>query len=86
MLLAAKGYSKKYIAEKMYISETTVSTHLVNIYEKYGINKDKTYDQRTRAAFLFFQQLQIQKKIQAELSAINNQIRQFIDWMEESQC
>ena len=56
MLLAANGYSKKYIAEKMYISETTVSTHLVNIYEKYGIKNDKTYNKQARASYLFMRE------------------------------
>jgi len=36
--LAARGFSNKEIASKLFISERTVQTHLVNIFRKLGAN------------------------------------------------
>ncbi|MBN1333430.1 MAG: response regulator transcription factor [Synergistales bacterium] len=41
LLLAARGYSSKEVASKLYISERTVQTHLASIYDKLGA-KNKT--------------------------------------------
>lgn len=51
--LAAQGYSISYIADKLCITKSTVSTHLQNIYDKYGLKQDKTYNRAARATFLF---------------------------------
>lgn len=37
--LIVKGYSNKEICEALCIANTTVKTHLYNIYQKSGINK-----------------------------------------------
>lgn len=37
--LIVKGYSNKEIGEMLNIANTTVKTHLFNIYQKSGINK-----------------------------------------------
>lgn len=34
--LIAKGFSDKEIAEKLILSQTTIRTHKINIYSKYG--------------------------------------------------
>ena len=36
--LLGNGYSNGEIAEKLYISESTVKTHLGHIYSKLGVN------------------------------------------------
>lgn len=45
--LVALGYSDEGIADKLFISRTTVATHLHNIYTKKGIFLDRTYNPRT---------------------------------------
>ena len=38
MVLAARGFSNRRIAEEPFVSEATVKRHLANIYEKMGAN------------------------------------------------
>ena len=56
MKMIIKGYSLNYIADKMCISYNTLSTHLIHIYQKYGISKDKTYNLRARATILYMRE------------------------------
>ena len=56
MEMIIKGYSLNYIADKMCISYTTLSTHLIHVYQKYGINNNKTYNQRARATYLYMRE------------------------------
>uniref|UniRef100_A0A7C9JJ31 LuxR family transcriptional regulator n=1 Tax=Muribaculaceae bacterium Z82 TaxID=2304548 RepID=A0A7C9JJ31_9BACT len=37
--LLAAGYSRRYISEKLVVSQATVKTHINNIYYKLGVNK-----------------------------------------------
>lgn len=53
MKLVSKGYTVKYISSKLYMAESTVLTHLQNIYDEYDIPMDKTYNRRLRAVYLF---------------------------------
>jgi DNA-binding NarL/FixJ family response regulator len=38
MVLAARGFSNRRIAEELFVSEATVKRHLANIYEKVGVH------------------------------------------------
>ena len=40
------GFSDPGIAKIMWLSQATVRTHVHRIYEKYGIKKNKIYNQR----------------------------------------
>lgn len=53
MSLVIKGYSNKYIAENLFLTEQTVNVYLNKIYNKYCIEADNTYNRRVRAAFIF---------------------------------
>jgi len=44
--LVASGFSDKGIAQKLFISDYTVRTHLVSIYRKLGIATNTEYNQR----------------------------------------
>ena len=37
LLLAARGFSNRRIAQKLHISEATVKRHLANVYGKMGV-------------------------------------------------
>ena len=41
MLYVAKGYSKPFIAEKLFITDNTVRTHVKRIYEKVGVHSKR---------------------------------------------
>lgn len=41
MLYIAKGYSKPFIAEKLFITDNTVRTHVKRIYEKVGVHSKR---------------------------------------------
>lgn len=49
LVLISKGCSNKAIAERLFISEKTVKTHLYNIYKKLDVSN------RAEAVFLLFQ-------------------------------
>ncbi|MGY1617320.1 response regulator transcription factor [Geodermatophilus sp. SYSU D00691] len=38
LALVARGTSNCAIAEELFVSEATVKTHLVHVYEKLGVN------------------------------------------------
>ena len=40
------GFSDEGIAQILWIANTTVKTHIHNIYKKYNIKKNKMYNQR----------------------------------------
>lgn len=49
--LLARGYSRPYIREKLFISKNTVATHIRHIYGKLGIHsKEELIDLATEAA------------------------------------
>ena len=49
--LLARGYSRPYIREKLFISKNTVATHIRHIYGKLGIHsKEELIDLVTEAA------------------------------------
>ncbi len=39
LLLLARGYSAPHIADKLYVSNSTVKTHIARIYRKLGVSK-----------------------------------------------
>ena len=39
MKYVAKGYDNKQICEKLFISETTLKTHVRSVYKKFSANK-----------------------------------------------
>lgn len=54
--LAAKGYNNDQIARELFISETTVRTHLSNVYQKYcvsGPRRKHQYATRIRAVLIY---------------------------------
>ena len=38
LALVARGRSNRVIAEELFVSEATVKTHLVHVYEKLGVS------------------------------------------------
>lgn len=82
MMIAAKGYTISYIADKLCMAEQTVCNHLNHIYEKYGIKNQKEINPRVRAVFIYMQSLKIKNKIIAEFEAITEQIKQYKQWLE----
>lgn len=48
MKLLSKGYNYKEITQKLYISISTVKSHIYNIYQKYQLNSSKKNNPSTR--------------------------------------
>lgn len=58
-----QGKSKTQIAEEMFISYATVSTHFVNLYNKFNVNADNRADYGILSLRLALKYLKMQGKL-----------------------
>lgn len=86
MQLAAKGYSVNYISDKLFLAYSTVLTHFQNIYLKYGIQNNKTFNPRARAVFIFNNQEKLKQigKFSEFQEKITNDIENYKQWIEDA--
>ena len=85
MLMIRQGYTVHYISKECHFAESTILNHLQNIYDKYGIPADKTYNRRLRAVYIFNQneQFEYPLKILKCFKFIEKHISDYKQWLQQ---
>lgn len=58
MSLIRQGYTVQHISKECHLAESTILNHLQNIYSKYDIPANKTFNRRLRAVYIFNKSVQ----------------------------
>lgn len=85
MSFVVQGYSNKYIASALFISEQTVNNYLNSIYNKHFIDSGEKYNRRIRAVYIFYKnkRLELAFKILQKNKDIQKEIQKFEQWLQE---
>lgn len=85
MTFVMQGYSNKYIANTLFITEQTVNNYLMTIYNKYFIDTGEKYNRRMRAVYIFYKnkRLELSLNILQKNKDIQKEIQKFEQWLQQ---